>query len=202
MSGPIRHVVRPAVGREWQPLGRLLGEAFWDDPVWEWVVTDPARRRRHLGPAFAQLIRDATADGHVWTTEDLSGAAMWAPPGRWKSTPRQIMRMALPLARAVGPRHARSRSVAMSVMDRHHPTEPHWYLAILGADPQRRGQGVGGALMEPMVQRCDEEGMPAFLESSKEQNLAFYHRFGFEVTGQVQLAPDCPPLWSMWRDPR
>ena len=56
--------------------------------------------------------------------------------------------------------------------------------------------------MAPMVQRCDEEGMPAFLESSKEQNLAFYHRFGFEVTGTFDLHPDGPPLWSMWRDPR
>lgn len=183
-------------------LGQLLGAAFVDDPIWEWVVTDEARRRRHLGAAFGQLVRSAAATGNLWTTEDLAGAAMWAPPGRWKTTAGEVVRMAPSMLRAVGLRHTPSRARALSAMDAHHPAEPHWYLAILGADPQRRGQGIGGALLTPMVQRCDDEGLPAYLESSKEQNLAFYHRFGFEVTGEHRLADDCPPLWTMWRDPR
>lgn len=196
------HTVRAAAGDEWRPLGHLLGAAFQDDPIWEWVTPDPVRRSRHLGRAFGQLIRRRTRAGTVWTTTDLAGAAMWAEPGDWKETPAEMAHLALPMARAIGLRRIRSRTAALSAMERHHPTVPHWYLAILGADPARRGQGIGGALMEPMVQRCDEEGMPAYLESSKEQNLAFYHRHGFEVTGQFQLASDCPPLWTMWRDPR
>lgn len=196
------HSVRPAVGDEWRPLGHLLGAAFQDDPVWEWVTPDPTRRARHLGRAFAQLLKRRTRAGTVWTTSDLSGAAMWAEPGDWRETPVEMARILPPMAAAIGLRLARSRTAALSAMERHHPTDPHWYLAILGADPARRGQGIGGALMEPMVQRCDEQGMAAYLESSKEANLAFYHRHGFEVTGQIQLAPDCPPLWSMWRTPR
>lgn len=202
MSPAGRHVVRPATGDEWRRLGHLLGDAFQDDPVWQWVAPDPRRRTRHMGRAFGQLIRRRTAAGTVWTTDDLAGAAMWAAPGDWKETPGSMARMALPMAAAIGVRHVRSRSVALSSMERHHPTEPHWYLAILGADPARRGQGIGGALMAPMIERCDEEGMPAYLESSKEQNLAFYHRFGFEVTDTVQLAPGAPSVWAMWRHPR
>jgi ribosomal protein S18 acetylase RimI-like enzyme len=196
------HQVRLATGDEWRPLGHLLAGAFDDDPVWQWVAPDPARRARHLGRAFGQLIRRRTRAGTVWTTDDLAGAAMWAEPGDWRETPGEMARMALPMAASIGLRRVRGRAAALSAMERHHPTEPHWYLAILGADPARRGQGIGGALMEPMMQRCDEQGMPAYLESSKEANLAFYHRHGFEVTGQVHLAPDCPPVWSMWRDPR
>lgn len=202
MSPRGQHVVRPAVGDEWRRLGHLLGDAFQDDPVWQWVVLDPQRRRRHLGAAFAQLIRSSAAAGNLWTTEDLAGAAMWAAPGRWRTTPSELARMALPMARAVGLRHARDRSRALAAMDEHHPSEPHWYLAILGADASRRGQGIGAALMAPMIERCDAEGVPAYLESSKEQNLAFYHRFGFEVSGEFRLAPDSPPLWPMWRHPR
>lgn len=203
MSGTGRdHRVRLAAGDEWRPLGLLLGAAFQDDPVWEWVVPDPRRRARHLGAAFGQLIRARVHGGTVWTTDDLAGAAMWAEPGRWRSSPWEMFRTTLPLARAIGLRLARSRADALSSMERHHPSEPHWYLGMLGADPGRRGQGIGSALMGPMVQRCDQEGVPAFLESSKEENLAFYHRFGFEVTDELRISSECPPLWSMWRDPR
>jgi len=202
VNPPHAHRVRVATGDEWRPLGHLLGAAFYDDPVWEWTAADPRRRQRHLGPAFGQFIRRRLGEGTVWTTDDLSGAAMWSAPDDWKSGPGEQLRMAWPMGRAIGFRSARSRLGALAEIERHHPSEPHWYLAILGADPDRRGQGIGGALMAPMVQRCDDEGMPAFLESSKEQNLAFYHRFGFEVTGTVDLRPDGPPLWSMWREPR
>lgn len=194
--------VRPARDHEWRELGHLLAAAFQDDPVWEWIAPDPERRARHLRPAFAQLIRRRVLGGTTWTNADLSGGAVWAPPGEWKTRPGEILRMAWPMTRAIGLREVNGRTSALSAMDRHHPTEPHWYLAILGADPARRGQGIGSALMAPMIERCDREGEAAYLESSKEENLAFYHRFGFEVTGELTLAPDSPTIWTMWRNPR
>lgn len=196
------HRVRPATPAEWRGLGDVLGAAFQDDPVWQWVTPDPSRRERHLGSAFGQLLKGRVATGDVLTNDDLSGAALWTAPGSWRMTARENLRMALPMTRAVGPGSVAQRLRTLSVIDRHHPREPHWYLMIIGADPTRRGQGIGSALMEPVVGRCDDEGMPAYLESSKEENLAFYHRFGFEVTGELQIHPDCPPMWTMWRNPR
>ena len=102
VSTPQVHRVRVATGDEWRPLGRLLGAAFFDDPVWEWVAADPRRRRRHLGPAFGQFIRRRLGEGTVWTTDDLSGAAMWSAPDDWKSGPGEQLRMALPMVRAIG----------------------------------------------------------------------------------------------------
>lgn len=194
--------VRSALAVEWRELGHVLGAAFHDDPVWTWVATDPMRRERHLGDAFGRLLRARIASGGVLTTDDRSGAALWAAPDKWKVTATESLGMLLPMARCVGLGSAVSRLRSLSVLDRHHPREPHWYLTIIGADPRRRGEGIGSALMAPMIQRCDDEGMPAYLESSKEENLAFYHRFGFEVTEELRIAAGCPPMWAMWRDPR
>ena len=49
--------------------------------------------------------------------------------------------------------------------------------------------------------RCDAECAPAYLESSNPDNVPYYERFGFEVTGEIVI-PDGPSLWPMWRNPR
>lgn len=201
MNDRVAPVARLAAGEEWRPLGHLLGRAFQDDPVWMWVAQDDARRRRHLGPTFAQLIRKAVAAGTAWTDAEHGGVAVWAQPGAWKATPTEIARLLLPMARAVGVGALRSRLEALSAMERHHPAEPHWYLEVIGTEPHRRGQGIGGRLLAPMIDRLDEQGLAAYLESSKEANLAFYHRLGFEADEPLTLAPGCPPVWPMWRDP-
>ena len=87
-------------------------------------------------------------------------------------------------------------------IEKRHPAEPHLYLSVLGTDPPRQGEGIGGALLAPGLALCDTEGLPAYLESSKERNLAYYARFGFRVTGETRLPRGGPTVWSLWRDPR
>jgi len=194
--------VRLAQQDEWQSLGALLGHAFFDDPVWDWVVQDPKRRRKHLGQFLGHVIHARVRSGTVWTTTQHEGAAVWAPPGDWKVHPLKTL-PALPSAlRCVGLRDLQARLGALAKMEAGHPTEPHWYLEILAARHDLRGIGVGTALITPMLDRCDTEGLPAYLESSKAENLPFYHRFGFEVTEELTLVPGCPRIWRMWRDPR
>ena len=70
-----------------------------------------------------------------------------------------------------------------------------------GTDPPAQGRGIGSALLAPGLELCDRDGLPAYLESSKERNVAFYSRFGFRVTDEVQMPGGGPKVWLMWRDP-
>ena len=83
-----------------------------------------------------------------------------------------------------------------------HPEEPHWYLCVIGSDPTVRGAGFGQALMRSRLDRCDAEHAPAYLESSKQENVPYYMRFGFEVTGEITDARRRAEMWPMWRAPR
>jgi GNAT superfamily N-acetyltransferase len=195
-------VARAAAGSEWRELGAVLGAAFQDDPVWQWVCPDPDRRSRYLGAAFAAVVRQRVASGWAWTIDGPQGAAVWAAPDQWTTRPFDAARMAVPMLRATGRHGLRERIAALSRLEAHHPREPHWYLEILGADPTMRGRGIGSALLAPMVERLDREGTAAYLESSKEENLPFYNRFGFRVTEELTLGAGAPPMWAMWRDPR
>ncbi len=185
-----------------RPLAALLARAFEDDPMMTWLFTDAARRRRRLSPLFELALRHPRVRaGEVYTTADLAGVALWAPPDQWRTPIRNVLR-ALPqliwTLRGGLPAAVRTTTA----IERVHPREPHWYLAVLGTEPARQGQGIGSALLAPVLQRCDRDAIPAYLESSKEANVAFYQRHGFEVTGTVATADGGPTVWLMWREPR
>jgi GNAT superfamily N-acetyltransferase len=183
-----------------RPLARVLARAFADDPVMTWLFGDrPTPRLRRLRRYFASEARRHRRDGRVLVSDAGEGAAFWDPPGRWRLSWRDIVRTAPVMLTAVGPRLPRAIG-ALDLIERAHPREHHWYLAVLGTDPPHQGKGIGAALVDPVLAGCDREGLGAYLESSKEQNIPYYQRFGFAVTGQIDL-PGGPPVWPMWRDP-
>jgi GNAT superfamily N-acetyltransferase len=90
----------------------------------------------------------------------------------------------------------------LNAIEKKHPHEPHWYLLALGVEPELQGRAIGTQLMAPVLERCDREGTPAYLESSKERNVPLYERNGFRVTEEFRVPNGGPPIWLMWRDPR
>jgi ribosomal protein S18 acetylase RimI-like enzyme len=184
-------------------LAQSLANAFYDDPTIAWMVPDDERRRRVGAFGFgAWLSKIYMPKNEVYTDPDRKAGALWAPPGKWRMSVGVQLRLGPAMVRIVGLKRLPLILKGLAMMDKHHPDDrPHWYLGILGTDPEYQGKGLGSAVMQPVLERCDNEGVGAYLESSKEANIPFYRRHGFEVTGQVHL-PEGPPLWPMWRDPQ
>ena len=198
---PAAPTIRRAVSSERGALSETLARAFWDDPVWGWLFPDEATRPRRSSQVFHAYLRDALNVGEVYTTPDLSGAALWKPPGKWKLSNAAIVRSLPSLLRAFGTRLPASLEIERKV-ESQHPHDPHWYLSVIGTDPVAQGKGIGAALIRQITDRCDADGLPAYLESSKEANVPYYERFGFKVTGDTRLGDDGPTIWFMWRDPQ
>jgi ribosomal protein S18 acetylase RimI-like enzyme len=191
--------VRPAQREDFTALARVLADAFFDDPVTAWFYPDARRRIMHARRFFAIRLRQLAPQELVYTTAELSGASMWARPGHWREDARQSL-MLLPMLPVLLPR-IRRVTRAVREIERHHPSELHFYLSVIGTDPKLQGRGIGSALLTPVIERCDAHAMPAFLECSKESNVRFYSQHGFEVTERIDL-PEGPPLWLMWRPSR
>lgn len=192
--------VRKATTADLPAITGALSRAFDDDPVMEWLFPDPRKRPRWTRAFFGTRARQLLSQEEVWTTADGSGAALWAQPERWRQTLRETLEMLRKIGPGVGRRTVRGLH-GLHRVEHRHPDEPHWYLAVLGVDPSVQGNGLGSALLAPVLQSCDADGVPAYLESSKERNIAFYARHGFRVTEEMRM-PKGPPLWLMWRDPR
>ena len=132
---------------------------------------------------------------------ERTAAAVWLPPGAWRATPRQFLRSVPQLA--AGLRGGAVRGLRLqAVVERHHPREPHWYLEALGAVPEARGTGVGGRVVQPVLDACDDARLPAYLESSNPRNWTFYERLGFVRGEPLPVPPGCPLLVPMTRQPR
>ena len=185
---------------ELDAVAGAVARGFHDNEIWVWVVPDDRRRERLLPRAYRSRLRAHMRRGEAWTTPGTAGGAMWLPPGVPKFRPRDRISEALALLPGIGLGGARRGSRIEALITEHQPTEPHWYLEVLSIDPAHQRQGHGGALMRPVLERCDAEGTPAHLETNRESNLPYYRRFGFELTEQISL-PDSPPLWLMWREP-
>ena len=186
------------------PIVEMLAWAFDDDPVPLFLFRGRRRRRYGLRTFFRIQLRHTYLDaGQVWTTGDNAGAALWAPPNtprpRWSDLLHLLP--VLPALTGLGRRVPDAVRLLASV-DRARPRQPHWYLATLGTDPARQGQGIGSSLLRQTLARVDSEGLPAYLESSKERNVPFYARHGFEVSGEIHTPRGGPRLWLMWREPR
>jgi ribosomal protein S18 acetylase RimI-like enzyme len=195
--------IRKATDADTPQLAESLARAFYDDPVIAWMVPDE-RRRTRTGPlGFATwLKRIYLPKGEVYTDAGRTGGALWAPPGKWRIPVGLQLRLTPRFLRLFGLGRTPLIVRGLTALEKNHPDDrPHYYLGILGTDPAHQGKGIGSALMQPVLERCDTEGVGAYLESSKESNVPFYRRHGFEVTGEVHL-PDGPPLWPMWRDPQ
>lgn len=179
---------------------RVLALAFADDPVMEFLFPRPQGRTRRLAAFYRLVIRLLAEHGRVHTDSTLRGVAAWqapAPPrlDRWRRARTTLSLLAV--LRSATTRASILNDVVMTA----HPREAHWYLALLGTGPAHQGQGVGSALLAPVLHRCDALQLPAYLESSKESNIPFYERHGFQVTCELVI-PDGPRVWPMLREPR
>ncbi|MGY8665149.1 GNAT family N-acetyltransferase [Bradyrhizobium sp. UFLA05-109] len=171
--------------------------AFAADPVARWMYRDPQQYLAYFGRFIRAFAGKAFSTGTAWCIEGNLGAALWLAPGV-KPAEDAIASI---LHESVSLRVMADVNAMFGEMAAYHPRNPHWYLPTIGTEPDLRGRGIGSALMREALSRCDQEHMPAYLESSNPANAAFYQGLGFEALGVIR-AGDSPPMVPMLRPAR
>lgn len=196
--------VRRAGEADIDTVSRILAAAFDDDPVFNWFIRQDERH----GEATERLLRGGAEravreHGECYLLADGRGAAVWQPPGFEAPPPTPEQRERLVAGICNTPEGHRRFAQFAELMAEHHPAEPpNFYLGAIGVLPAVQRGGLGSLLIRAVLDRCDGEGIPASLISTRERNLPLYERHGFVVSARVELPDGGPSLWPMWREPR
>ncbi|MGA2286696.1 MAG: GNAT family N-acetyltransferase [Dehalococcoidia bacterium] len=187
-----------------EDAGKMLGRAFFDNPMSLFLLPVAAARARPLTWMFDRTARYGLLFGEVYTTAAaVDGAAIWLSPDSPPMT-RETLTAAgmMEMPQAMGSEPFQR----LMLMKRHFDElrlrdapERHWYLWTLGVDPPRQGQGVGSALLRPVLSLAHREGLPCYLEADKAKNVPFYQRHGFEVVEEDDLPGGGMHYWTMKR---
>jgi GNAT superfamily N-acetyltransferase len=210
--------IRRAGADDRDALARLLDEGFHHDPVSSWIFPDVEHRRQRHGLLMGAFLDSALAEGYVDMAEDGSAVALWmsvpagghggergsgeggqAADGVVEAEGQDEPRM---VREAVDPGNERVEQIVRILGESHPSDRPHEYLMLITVSPDLRSQGVGAALIRSVLERCDREGLHAYLEASSLRSSHLYERLGFAFTGATVDLPDGPQMWPMWREPR
>lgn len=181
----------------------VLTAAFTGDPVMHWLFPGAAAHVRSLHTWWELMLSLQRSDAEVWLSPASTTAAVWRAPLFDDPAPDPAARdrFVEVVAGLVGDR-AEQVFDFFGRIGEAHPPEPHWYLAAVGTTPDHQGAGAGAATLAPVLARCDDEGIPAYLESSNPRNVPFYHRLGFVETGTLTTPDAAAVMTLMWRTPR
>ncbi len=194
----------PLPSRSVADVVRVLTVSFEADPLFEWVFPDPARRPAQIQRWWDLMVTGRPPEAELWEIGDHRAAAYWVGPSEQEPDPATVAEWQAAFVEMVVAETGEGAGERFDLFRRVvdvHPAEPHWYLRAVGTLPAEQGRGLGAAVVAPVLARCDELGIPAYLESSNPRNLPFYLRLGFGFTGEIEQSPGGPVLTCMWREP-
>ncbi|MGQ0607078.1 MAG: GNAT family N-acetyltransferase [Chloroflexota bacterium] len=198
--------VRRATIADIPAMAATMARAFAHDPYYVLLAGDAPERNQRMRDGWSGILRFGSARlTDTYTTDDHGGVALWLPPGHGGPSVLESLRMMPAIGRLSGWRRLRKVSNLIAELEtrhRHHVPTPHFYLSALGVEPDRQGEGIGTALMKPVLDRCDRDHVPAYLETATARNVLLYERLGFDVVEELTLPTTDVHGWLMVRAAR
>jgi GNAT superfamily N-acetyltransferase len=118
--------------------------AFSRDPVARWMYDDPHQYLLHIPRLFLALGTSSFEAGAARRTTDCRGVALWLPP--------DVHGDDRPLAAVIAGSMVEEKQAEVAAvferLEHYRPTEPHWYLSLIGVEALHRNNGCGAALLE------------------------------------------------------
>lgn len=190
------HTIRSGTPDDLAAATDILLMAFADDPPVRWMYPDLQQYLESFTQFIEAFAGRAFTNESAFFAESDRAVALWFPPG---VEPDEGAVESV-LQRTVAPERLATMHQVFEQMNHYHPTEPHWYLPLIGVNRIYHGQGLGSALLDHTLAICDRDHLPAYLEATSPRNAALYKRHGFESIGGI-LIPPFPPLYPMKRQP-
>ena len=191
-----------------EKAGRVLLDAFQDDPVWNAVFTGETGGRQILTAFYETPLRYCLQHGSVYaSSENLEGVAAWVPGERSEMTFwRMLGSGALKSGMKMGMKAAKRMQTVFKPVEQDRKQymkeagTAFLYLQIIGVAASFQGKGFGRKLLNAVIAESERTGKPIYLETETEQNVEMYKKYGFRLIQRITLPEINLPMWEMVRE--
>ncbi|MFN8576875.1 MAG: GNAT family N-acetyltransferase [Candidatus Sericytochromatia bacterium] len=184
-------------------LSDILLKAFESEPMSNWTVKNDNKRLQRIKLMQETIIKFfGFPYGEVFTNEDKTSCAVWIKPENFFNISFTSLSLILAWVKTVGIERIPKILKTANILSKHQPKFKCYYLMSLGVIPEHQGKGIGSKLIKPILDKCDKERIPIYLETSNKDNLRFYEKHGFRIKDEINNPSILPLTWTMIREPK
>ena len=160
-------------------ITHLLAQCFDDNKSVNYIIPQDRRRPGRLLRLMEYSFDYCQLHGNIFLSDDRQGCALVVYPHKKKPSLRSTLLDLRLITTCIGLTNLRKTLQREVLLKKLHPRDPFCYLWFIGVSTNAQQQGTGSALLREILEQCDSEALPVYLETSLERNVPWYERFGF-----------------------
>jgi ribosomal protein S18 acetylase RimI-like enzyme len=170
-----------------QSVVEILCGSFANDPHINYIVGKgkgfQSRYKRLMSYAFEQ----AQANGFIEISENRQSVTLWRRYTSKKLT-LSLLVESIKFFYHYGILGMKRINEMEKVVQKDYPKDKSFlYLWFIATLPKSQGLGYGTALLNPILEKCQQEKTEVYLETSTKANVWYYQKIGFEVYDTLTL---------------
>ena len=180
---PLQNIpnLRLATKDDKQVIINIITKAFVYDAGLHWMLEDTQREDKFT-ILMDYLVDEILNRGFIYITKDAQGVALWATEkkeGLSFNLIKRSLNLALKLQFSTIIRLLTFQKVSHKQLPQ---KEKFLYLVNLAVHPDARGKGIATTLLNPLLEQCETQNIPVYLETSNVTNVDIYNHKGFSLT--------------------
>lgn len=165
----------------------ILTKSFETNQSVNYIVKQDEKRIKRLSALMDYSFEVCIAFGDVFLSNDNKACALIVYPDKKKATLKSTLLDLKLIFQSVGFENISKTLKREKLISSIQPKIAMSYLWFIGVDPVAQNQGIGGKLLQEIIDYSNNNNRPIYLETSTVKNLPWYEKFGFEVYSEQDL---------------
>lgn len=176
---------------------------FFDDPMFRYLFPDHESRLEIMTAFFPPLVHDGIKRGQVIISAKREGACIFYPsdiPVFGEQFLETFTEITSIISTIAGMEALERLQLLAEKVEESEPHEPHCEVFWIAVIPEEQCKGIGGHLLQPVLDRADKHNVGCYVVSSNPRNIPFYERHTFQKISSIKVS-DTYSMTCMWRLP-
>jgi ribosomal protein S18 acetylase RimI-like enzyme len=169
----------------------ILCEAFKNDPHIKYIVGQGKGFEKRYKQLMSYAFEQAQVNGFIGISDDKTAVSIWRKYNSKKMTVSLLLESLLFFYHFGISGMKRIIEMEKSVQKEYPKDKLFLYLWFIGTLPKSQGLGYGTSLLNPILEKCLQDNVEVYLETSTKRNVLYYQRKGFVVYNTLSLGQNC-----------